>query len=54
MNLGMRPFGSEHTYMSESSEQYFRNEAAEKAKKAADLQAKIQERLSKKPGLVSL
>eukprot|EP00795_Rhopilema_esculentum_P001695 gene1695-16172_t len=52
MRLGLGPnFGSSQ-YASEGSQQYFMNEAARKAKEAADLQARIQEKLSKKPGLL--
>ncbi len=53
MRLGMRPFGA-GGYPNQGPGQYYMNEAAEKAKKAADLQAKIQARLTKQPGLVNI
>ena len=53
MRLGLGPNFGAGQYSSDSSQQYFMNEAAQKAKEAADLQAKIQEKLSKKPLLVS-
>lgn len=54
MRLGLGPNFATGQYNTDSSQQYFMNEAAQKAKEAADLQAKIQEKLSKRPGLVSL
>ena len=54
MRLGLGPNFGTNQYASEGSQQYFMNEAARKAKEAADLQARIQEKLSKKPGLVNI
>ena len=54
MRLGLGPNFGSNQYASEGSQQYFMNEAARKAKEAADLQARIQEKLSKKPGLVNI
>ena len=54
MRLGLGPNFATGQYSSESSHQYFMNEAAQKAKEAADLQARIQEKLSSRPGLVSV
>eukprot|EP00794_Sanderia_malayensis_P018835 gene18835-20731_t len=54
MELGLASFGSNQRNVADASQQqYFINDAADKAKKAADLQAKIQARLSKKPDLLS-
>ncbi len=54
MRLGLTSFANGQSYGADRSEQYFMNDAADKAQKAADLQAKIQARLSKTPGLVSV
>lgn len=51
MRLGLGPNFATGQY-TDASQQYFMNEAAQKAKEAADLQARIQEKLSKRPGLV--
>lgn len=52
MRLGIGPYAGASQYGSNATQQYFMNEASQKAKEAAELQAKIQERLSKRPGLV--
>ena len=54
MRLGLGPNFGSGQYSSDSTHQYFMNEAAQKAKEAADLQARIQEKLSARPGLVYL
>jgi len=53
MRLGLGPNFGSGQYSSDSTHQYFMNEAAQKAKEAADLQARIQEKLSARPGLLS-